>query len=589
MRGIGVIGVAVLWTASAALGLEIADEGQAKAVIRTFERGAHATVVADLRRILKGVTGADLKVEVGPPRPGSIFIGTRDQAVAGGCKDLPELANEEILLTLRDECFYLLSGGHAGVSHAVYSWLDAIGCKWFMPGSIGECLPELPTLMAPPMTYRHTPSFAMRSIWYAWGANSPECAQRFADWARRNCQGSDPYIHASHNWDNLVPPKTYLEKHPEYFSLINGRRLPTQLCTTNPDVIRIAAETIIASFDKNPKGPHTMSLSPNDGDDFCECATCRALDRRTDPFNPKKPCITERLVAFCNAVAERVAKRYPDAKLGFYAYVSHTAPPLSGTLHPNLAPVLTAQQFCTLHSIADTWCTSRQDMREVLAGWCKLSNNVHIYDYDPPVGHLELPSPLYTAHFSEIPMYHKMGVKGFSWECHDAWAITSPNLWISARLQWDVMRDPEHLMFSYLRYFFGPAAESMYGYYKALGACYRQHDVHARWRIEDMSKLYPAKLVKQMRVAMDMALAKAEVETEGKVYLDRVKMVDMGLRYLEAYLVIGGIKRHGDHDAVNAAADRIRKLLAEFKATNEDYMLKTQPERWLERQLAQTR
>jgi len=560
--------------------LEIADQGQGRAGIRTLKRDGHKVVVDDLQRILKRVTGAKLPVAAGPPQAGSIFVGTRDEAVAGGCKDLPVLANEEILLTQRGECLYLLGGGSAGVSHAVYAWLDRIGCRWFMPGPIGECVSKRPTLVVKPFTYRHAPSFSMRSIWYAWGANSAACAQRFGEWARRNCQGSDPYIHASHNFNGLAPPRKYFVSHREYYSLIGGKRKPRQLCTSNPDVIRVAAEAIIAAFDKNPKGPHTMSLSPNDGDDFCECDKCRALDiGKPDPFNPKKPCVTDRLMVFWNAVAARVAKRYPDAKLGIYAYVSHTAAPQREKVHPSLAPVLTAQQFCTLHSIADPWCASRQKMRETLARWCGLSKNVHIYDYDPPVGHLELPSPLYTAHVTEIPMYHKMGVKGFSWECHDAWAITSPNLWISAQLQWDVTRDPNGLMDSYSRDFFGPAVEPMRRYYDALAACYRQKDVHAGWTSREMARIYQPNLVAKMRPAMNDALASA-----GRgVLRKRVQMVDMGLRYLEGYLKVDRAARGGSYYSIMYNVEQVQKVLDELYKANEEYMLKTQPVRWLER------
>ncbi len=579
----------VVWLvtlAAPASALEIADQRQARAEIRTLRPGAHAEVVGDLQRILKQVTLAErFPVAAGPPKAGSIFVGTRDEAVAGGVKDLPDLAKEEVLLTLHGDCLYLLGGGLAGVSHAVYTWLDRLGCRWFMPGEIGECLVRRPTLIVRPFTHRHAPSFSMRCLWYAWGANTPACGKRFAEWARRNCQGGNR-VHASHNFRNLVSPDKYFASHPEYFSLIDGKRQAKQLCTSNPEVIRIAAETIIALFDKRPDGPYTMSLSPNDNDDFCECPTCRALDvGKPDPFNLEKPWVTDRLMVFWNAVAARVARKYPQALLGVYAYMNHTAAPQREKVHPNLAPTLTAQPFCTIHSIADPWCASRQQMRITLDRWCALSQHVYIYDYDPPVGHRELPSPLYTAHATEIPLYHRMGVKGFSWECHDAWAITSPNLWISARLQWDAARDPNALMDSYLRDFFGPAVEPMRRYYDALAACYRQRDVHPGWRIKGLPKLYRPDLVKRMRSAMNDALRSA-----GRgVLRRRVQMVELALRYLEAYQGLAAAEKATDHDGILSAAKRVGGVLDEFDRLNEDYMLKTQPRKWLRQCVAEAR
>ncbi|MBN1341252.1 MAG: DUF4838 domain-containing protein [Phycisphaerae bacterium] len=574
----------ILGAASSASAMDIAYDCQPKAVIRTLEPDAYGECVRDLQRILGRMTAARLPIEVGPPDAGTIFVGTRDEAVSKGAKDLPELASEEVLLTVQRDCLLLLGGGAPGVRHAVYTWLDRLGCRWFMPGAVGESVPRRRSLKVEPFTYRHAPSFSMRCIWYAWGANSPACARRFADWARRNRQGSDPYIRASHNFDHLVPSDKYFNDHPEYYSLVGGKRQPLQLCTSNPEVIRIAAETIIAAFKKNPAGPHTASLSPNDNNRFCECPACRALDiGQNDPFNPSKPWVTDRLMVFWNGVAERVAKDFPDARLGFYAYMNHTAPPQREKVHPNLAPTLTAQPFCVLHSIADEWCESRQKMRAALARWCELSKNVYIYDYDPPVGHLDLPSPLYTAHATAIPLYHKMGVKGFSWECHDSWAITSPNLWISAQLQWDATRDPNALFDSYINEFFMWAGDAMRRYYESLAACYRQKDVHAGWTDKKITAIYPEGLVRRMRSAMDAALAEAHEDPPQT----RVEMVDMGLRYLEGYLMVGQhLVSGGYYSAMAAAETNIEPVLKRLRETNEDFMLKTQPERWLARRLA---
>ena len=43
-----------------------------------------------------------------------------------------------------------------------------------------------------------------------------------------------------------MPPEEFYKKHPEYYSLIDGKRIfeRAQLCLTNPDVLRIITDRI---------------------------------------------------------------------------------------------------------------------------------------------------------------------------------------------------------------------------------------------------------------------------------------------------------------------------------------------------------
>ncbi len=75
-----------------------------------------------------------------------------------------------------------------------------------------------------------------------------------------------------HNFSHMMPNSKYFDKHPEYYSLYKGERIKLSekgmgggnLCTTNPDVIRICADFTIDWFDKNPDGM-LVPLWPADG------------------------------------------------------------------------------------------------------------------------------------------------------------------------------------------------------------------------------------------------------------------------------------------------------------------------------------
>jgi|GEM_PF-3205708 len=559
----------------------IAKESLSETRISTLSQGMYSVILRDLQRILFEMTGAILPITHGRIQPGALFVGTPSEAIqAGAPGPIPDLEEEEIYLFQEDGCLYLLGGGEAGVSHAVYRWLHCLGCRWFMPGEIGEHLPHMPTLIVDQVPYRHRPSFSMRVLWYAFGANSPECGRRFSEWTRRNVQGAHPRVSHGHNFDRLLPAERYFENHPEYYALIHGKRNPTQICTTHPDVIREVVQNILSQFDSQATGPYTVSLCPNDSDDFCQCARCEALDEgHRDPFDPQKPCTTDRLMVFWNAVAEGVTANYPNAILGFYAYVSHTAPPRRESIHPQLAPFFTTQQFCVLHSISDQACESRQNMRQMLSDYCDLSDRVYIYEYDPPVGHLDVPSPMYINHINALPLYRDMGIQGFSMECHDSWATTSPSLWINAQLQWDVDQDGSALMKSYIRDFFAEAHEPMDRYYTLLASCYERQDVHEGWRSDSMPWIYRQEEVNRMRSLMNQAWSIASTPLTRK----RLQMVDLGLRYLEAHLVLALMSEHQDYGKAYEAFQRIRDVLDVCQNTNEDYILAREPGKWLER------
>jgi repressor LexA len=71
--------------------------------------------------------------------------------------------------------------------------------------------------------------------------------------------GTGP-LHFCHTFTKLCPPSLYFYEHPEYFSEVNGKRLKerTQLCLTNPDVLRIVTSNVLANIRKDPGKSRTI-------------------------------------------------------------------------------------------------------------------------------------------------------------------------------------------------------------------------------------------------------------------------------------------------------------------------------------------
>lgn len=54
--------------------------------------------------------------------------------------------------------------------------------------------------------------------------------------------GKMKFYNFHHSFHDLISADEYFDSHPEYFSLVNGKRRKegTQLCLTNPDVFELS-------------------------------------------------------------------------------------------------------------------------------------------------------------------------------------------------------------------------------------------------------------------------------------------------------------------------------------------------------------
>ena len=111
-----------------------------------------------------------------------------------------------------------------------------------------------------------------------------------------------------HTFNSLVPPEIYFKDHPEYFALRDGKRLPTQLCLTNPEVVKVVIQNLRRQIAQNPRAKY-WSVSQNDNRQYCKCDECRALDEKEGSHSGT-------MINFVNQVAEQ----FPDYMISTLAY-----------------------------------------------------------------------------------------------------------------------------------------------------------------------------------------------------------------------------------------------------------------------------
>ncbi|UCH35692.1 MAG: DUF4838 domain-containing protein [Armatimonadota bacterium] len=557
---------------SRASGFVIARDGAPQCVIQA--RGSAAASPADeLARYVERIVGAPI------PR-----AGTAPKLVV---RVEPALGAAVRLGTAQGRNLVIAGGSEEQTWHAVYRFLYRLGCRWVIPGEIGECIPSRPSLSVEPAAGPYTPSFPLRVIWYAYGNpdGDPNAMPRFDEWARRNCLTRHGGIAHGHNLLSPIPPEEHFDAHPEYYALVQEERRPTQPCTTNPDVIRITADHLLAYFRAHP-GANSYSLCVEDNGDFCQCPNCTALDASyRDAEGKELRAVTDRMLVFYNQVAEAVAREFPDKLISIYAYSAMVHPPVREKVHPNLA-VFFCATFDPAHSIADPVSESRRVMRQWLARWCAASSHVYLYEYDPIPYVFALHCPLFDANARAMQSYRELGVHGVSFESYKSWASTFPNYYFNAQMLWDSTQNPQALLRDLCGRFFGAAGPAMYDYYHALASAWARNATNPGWGDDNLWRMFPPQLINRMRVS----LRHAEAAKLTAVERERVQMVRYAFDFLTGYLAAMPLSREAraadapgsdqlpiavgfDYDAALNAGERCVELFDEMLAADNDFVL----------------
>ncbi len=362
-----------------------------------------------------------------------------------------------------------------GTLFGTYAFLERLGCRWIRPGPDGEVVPKRDPLIVPRLTMSEEPDFKIR--WVGRG-----------DWALKNRCNVNSTVDGErvgyvwkwsyHSFYGLLPPKDYWDTHPEYYPLVGrGRRRPegysnTQLCTTNPEAIRLIGQNIIRIFRDDPR-IDIVALCPNDGGGFCTCPQCALLDRSKPDFWGR---YSDRLAPFNNAVARQVARVFPQKLLKTGAYAQYMRYPIAPGYkpEPNMAVQACHTYSCNNHAIDSDCPRNKAYFREPLEKWAKRAKHLWIYEYYIKGAWAGL---LYTqTHIMarDIAYYRRIGAEGFytQWST-GAFRSVGLDFYVAARLLWDTDADVDAIMRDYCHAFFGDdAGPAMYRFYKALGQAF---------------------------------------------------------------------------------------------------------------------
>ncbi len=474
--------------------------------------------IPDFIRCFKTMTGCVL-----PEQAGSGLVPLRAEIV-----DNLNLKNplQSSIIDVSDAGIVIKSGNALGIANALYTMLDGWGCRWVMPGEMGEIIPHQNKLSLPPGKMPVTIAMDSRveSSWKQ-GDEHPV-------WRARNRMGSTRWQSAQHYWLYAFPPETYFKEHPEYYALIGGKRIPSQLCVSNPEVRELMAQKGVAYFKTHPTCD-SFPMDPADGFDHCQCENCMKLDKNLPPDGSGYPNVANRVADFANFVAVRLAKELPGKKVGYYAYANKKLPPAM-KLQDNIYIGYTRDSTCLIHLTPNDKCPSANAYWKLLKRWQEVCKNMYCYEYDPVSWIGGLPCPIYLERAGALQKQHQMGIKGV---INDMGPRSDASLFVNRymeiRFKANPWLDPQKELDDMCSKFFGPAAgKYMFNYYIKLAEAVN-NGLDLRFGIDGYEKIFTTELVTGCRQLLDKAI-KAAGQDDAMV-VKRLKMVELEQVYLEKY------------------------------------------------------
>ena len=425
----------------------------------------------ELQTWLREMTGATLTVvnEKGELKNPSKFISigqTKLLKKSGLATISDDLQDEGYGIDQKGDILFLWGGRTRGVINAVYALLEEdLGCRWYSKDCI--IIPKLKTLKFVPSLRTFKPALKSRdpfwyvafdSIWSLRNRTNAPSAKVPEDWG-----GTVDYDGMFvHTFSGLLPEKEYFEQHPEYYMLDDkNKRNAHQLCTTNPEVIRIVKEKIRKKLKENPY-TELLSISKNDGGGTCLCDKCKSLD---DAEETKMAS----LMVLVNAVAQDIEKDFPNVLISTLAYGETGKIPKTMRPAKNVSIMLCSDKVGAWRRPFEP--SEICDIGTLVKNWSVICKRLFIWDYNVNFSHYLAPMPNMDVMAENIRFYVEHNAEGVMLQANYQTVGSERDLlrsWVAAKLLWNPSLNLYDLIDDFVFGYFGKAAAPVAEYNRLL-------------------------------------------------------------------------------------------------------------------------
>ena len=416
----------------------IVTNGRAVAVVaHNSQEPATKTAAQEIAKYVNAMTGANMKIVSG--RTGSARIELDDSAKG--------LGFEEFRIETKGGAVLISGGSPRAVLYGAYELLEHWGCGFWSP--LNESVPSVKSLsVESSWKVSSKPAFAWRQVHSQYGYKIPwkpklrinGCMWTEATPAALGGSESMQMGQSVAGLDHGEAGKKLFAEHPDWFAwrAKEGKRVVSQMCMTNDEVVDAVVAQIRAKYKSNPSKTCYVSVSLQDNDKICQCDKCERL--------AKKHGSASAPVADCaNRVAKAIAKDLPNVRIVFLAYWITQTPPKGMKLEPNVTVC-----WARLRNFAVP-PSKVPGHDEKLNKWRELANgNVVIWDYNAQFRGFLLPTPIIDMMGPGLREYAKKDIKGVLMQMAGFGAALMDcaelRTWLCAKLMWNPEQDEWELI-----------------------------------------------------------------------------------------------------------------------------------------------
>ena len=523
--------------------------------------------VKDFAGIIERISGAKIDIVTGKPAADDkrvpILVGelAADRFGKPG-KSYPY--QQGFRLVVNAQKVGLIGESDLATSYALYTLLDQLGCRWYMPSTMGEGLPRMKTITLPEQDLSTGPYTIYRGLWFT-----------STEYARRNRMGG-MQLAAGHALEATVP-KELRKSNPEIRAIVGGKPHDFRVKWTHPLVAKAISDSILTRLAKDPT-LKTFSLSPDDGLGWDESDDAK---HDAGDFDPSVQMISksDRLMVLANRVGATVAAKYPDVRLGILAYADYTRPPLREKVHPIVVPQIAPITYSRAQPMSDDGEPNNKALRHIVEGWAKAAPATSYYFYGWFLAEPSAPNPLITKWGSDIPYIYRKG------NCRYWQPETQPNfescmhaLYLGVRMAWDPEQKPGAIVDELHQKFYGSAGKAMAGYWHFIDDVWVNTPEYSGCGFGYLRRWTPERM-KRARELMDAAGAAAQSPEEKQ----RIEIANESLRLFEKFMKLRHDQADGRFANLAEEAEAWRKQIAaageryqaQFAFTKSNYAPKT--------------
>ncbi len=476
--------------------------------------------VADLALYLGKMSGARIEVVEGVP-PGEkrlpVYVGAAAQKVFGPV-GISKAGKFGFRVVASRKGIGLYGESEYGTSYAIYELLHRLGCRWYMPTELGECVPSLPALAVSETDEKLAPATEYRGMW-----------QGGADFLRRN-RMNGTYVQGSHGLEGYITKEQRAE-HPEWCLQVDGKPHPYILRWTRQDVADAIADRIVSNLDVS----YSPSVTLSPGDYLVPTEDPEEMKHDPSPrvWEPAagRWSVTDRLILLADRVAERVGKKYPDVLFGLYIYVNYSMPPAREKVHPNVIPMLAPIDFNRHHPMTWTNHPNQTWLLDMVRGWGQAAPRTAFRGYGMNLGELSAPNPFITKWGTDIPIMLGNNCAFWMPETMGGWESMLPGYYLGVRMSFYPQEKPEAILADLYARFYGAAAEPMGRYWTIMDHAWTDSGEYAG-NSHGYLHMFPTQVLASARAQVNEALARGRTVPEYR----RVKLIDESLTLFELFM-----------------------------------------------------